>query len=251
MSEEKELNFTTQNAFLHYGVKGMKWGIINEDQPLGRAVRGAYKALPGGVQKAGSYANRGLKAIGRGASKAGRTAKKVYKDWDASMDEAIDAEIARKQEKERANATPEQKAKREQIEKMKSVSDETRNSVQKVTSGMSEIEKYINAYIEGKESWMDNDRENQDSKKVKKMQQRFAENFMNKYGDKIQNAIYKYNSGIEELTNAGFEGFENNVMALNGGKPMDALDNLFSQVRKNKDQIAKKSKNVVYGDYRA
>lgn len=32
-----ELNFTTKNALLHYGVKGMKWGVItSEYEPVGR-----------------------------------------------------------------------------------------------------------------------------------------------------------------------------------------------------------------------
>lgn len=35
--EDKTLNFTTQNSFLHYGVKGMKWGVItSEYEPVGK-----------------------------------------------------------------------------------------------------------------------------------------------------------------------------------------------------------------------
>lgn len=30
--KEKIINFTTFNSFLHYGVKGMKWGVINEEE---------------------------------------------------------------------------------------------------------------------------------------------------------------------------------------------------------------------------
>ena len=123
---------------------------------------------------------------------------------------------------------------------MNSVSDETRNSVQKVTSGINEVEKYVNAYQQGASAF------NGDKKKEKA----FAEKFMSKYGDKIKDALTKYNAGISELSNAGIEGFENNTMALNGGKPVEALNNLAGQVSKNKDQVTKKSKNVVYGDYK-
>lgn len=39
--EDKTLNFTTQNSFLHYGVKGMKWGVITSlYEKVGRQAHG-------------------------------------------------------------------------------------------------------------------------------------------------------------------------------------------------------------------
>lgn len=42
------INFTTQNSFLHYGVKGMKWGVItSEYEPVGR-LRSRYSQWQNG-----------------------------------------------------------------------------------------------------------------------------------------------------------------------------------------------------------
>lgn len=41
MEEEKVVSFTTQNSFLHYGVKGMKWGVITSlYEKVGRQSHG-------------------------------------------------------------------------------------------------------------------------------------------------------------------------------------------------------------------
>jgi len=236
--EEKTINFTTQNAILHYGVKGMRWGVINEDQPLGRAVRGAYRSLPQGIQRVGSAANKGLKAVGRGAAKTGRFARQVYRDWDASMDEAIDAEVARKQAKARANATPEQKAKREEIEKMNRVSDDAREGARQTRDGYNRIEKYVNAYNEGI-SALSSD----------KQKKQFAERFWNNYGDKINSAIHDYNEGINRLSEQGYEGLDSDQMGINGKKPIDIMSNLTEQTNAHGSKIKKKTENIVKGDY--
>lgn len=261
--EDKTLNFTTQNSILHYGVKGMKWGVINEDPNDPRNLRGtkpytnpAVRGMAKDMQKPApglkGKAIRGLNTVRKKAQNAATTAKILKAQYDDYMEPAVDAAVQAKTAK---NRNPEQQAK---IDKMNSVSDETRASVQKVTSGINEVEKYLNAYQEGMNAWMDNESRvsrkgnvnSYDGTGVEKQQKKFAEKFMDKYGDKIKAALDKYNSGISELTNAGIEGFENNTMALNGGKPIEALNNLSEQISKNKDQVSKKSKNVVYGDYK-
>ena len=281
--DEKVINFTTQNQILHYGRKGMKWGknIFGEDEISSTKKNQntfTYDAKTGTTVPING--TKGYK-VNNGAStythKNGNTTIK-------NTVKPIDSEYQRESQYNNGasvythkvgNATVTNKIspkpidseyQREIASNSKNNStvnttfldDETRESVRKVTSGISEVEKYINAYKEGMNAWLDNnekvDRSGDITKynttNVKKQQKRFAEKFMEKYGDKINEALYKYNSGIDELTNAGIEGFENNTMALNGGKPIDALNNLADQVSKNKDQVSKKSKNVVYGDYK-
>ena len=260
--EDKTINFTTQNAILHYGRKGMKWGQnIFEDEPINSQYKkasgfdkakqyaaykagkayGSWKSSAPARAKAAAAVKSGAKKAGaatvRGAKAAGRMAKEAYSDYNDYMDEAIDAEVARKQAK---NRDPEQKAK---IDKMNSVSDETREQVRHVTSNLNEIEKYINAYKQGIESF---------GPAETKKREKFAEKFVEKYGSKIREYVNAANDGMSELENSGLEGFESNKMefAIKGAKGIDVMANLEKSVNANKDQLKKKSKNVVYGDYK-
>lgn len=280
--EEKTLNFTTQNSFLHYGRKGMKWGknIFGDDEPTNSNYggtmreRAAYAYGKAAYNRAakkeanrpinstydGSLRSKAAYAYGKaayGATNAKNKAfetygKAVYKTnvakdkiknskpvqaYNNYFDEAIDAEIARKQAK---NRDPEQKAK---FDKMNSVSDETREQVRQVTSNLNELEKYINAYRQGVDSFDPSD---------KKKREAFAQKFIDKYGSKIREFVISANDGMDALENSGLEGFQNNKLefSIKGKKGIDVMANLEKSVSSNQDQLKRKAKNVVYGDYK-
>lgn len=255
--DEKVINFTTQNSFLHYGVKGMKWGVINEDPNDPRNLRGtkpytnpAVRGMAKDMQKPApgikGKAIRGLNTVKKKAQNAADTARIIKAQYDDYMEPAVDAAVQAKTAK---NRNPEQQAK---IDKMNSVSDETRNSVQKITSSRQQLDKYINAWREGVSAFKEKFDNGgiKDAIKAKKQKKEFTEKFMSKYGDKINQLIHDHDQGINDLTNAGIEGFENNALGGLNGKGEDALIDLSNRLIKSNDEVQKKSKNVVYGDYK-
>lgn len=257
--EDKTLNFTTQNSILHYGRKGMKWGenIFEDDEPINKQYQYAKEGKFWSPHMAKTYAqNKASYAYGKAAYKATRAKNaiknskvgKAYSQWDQDMSDMMDQHIANKQAK---NRDPEQQ---EKINKMNSVSDETREQVRQVTSNLSELEKYSKAYDEGILAFYPDNKPlgtltDKDKKQIQKKQEAFTEKFMNKYGDKINSLIHDYNEGINNLTSSGLEGLESNTIALNG-KNKAAMDNLHNQIVNNKNEVAKKSKNIVYGNYK-
>lgn len=255
--EDKTLNFTTQNSILHYGRKGMKWGenIFEDDEtsrgPINRQANRHSNSFLDRVGHRAAYAYGGAVAKTSRAKNAIKNSKvgKAYSQWDQDMSDMMDQHIANKQAKQRAES-----GQQEKMDKMNSVSDETREQVRQVTSNLSELEKYSKAYDEGILAFYPDNKPlgtltDKDKKQIQKKQEAFTEKFMNKYGDKINSLIHDYNEGINNLTSSGLEGLESNTIALNG-KNKAAMDNLHNQIVNNKNEVAKKSKNIVYGNYK-
>ena len=102
--ENKVINFTTQNSFLHYGVKGMKWGVINEDpyMPVARRRRNGQVEYASASTVRREQANKGrlkkakpIKKRGNGlglSNPVGPSGKNGYQKNKVTGKEFVNAE---------------------------------------------------------------------------------------------------------------------------------------------------------------